>query len=71
VARDGQQPSRNRRTPLEGGSFAPDIEEDIAQEVVGEGFIAHQTQQPAVDRQAMPRKQRSHGKLIAVCDPSD
>ena len=48
-----------------------DGEENVAHEVVGEGFVIHQPPQPAVNRQTMPPKEGSHGKLIAVGDPPD
>src|SRR5260370_21158123 len=71
VAGDGQQPSRNRGASLEQASLAPHVEENVAQEVVGEGFVVHQPPQPAVNRQTMPPKEASHGKLTAVGDPQD
>src|SRR5262249_48992934 len=52
-------------------SLAPDVEEHVAQEVLGQALLARKANEPAIDRGAMPRKQRAHGNLIGIRDPSD
>jgi hypothetical protein len=42
----------------------PHIEEHVAQEILGDSFIADEAQKPAVDGGAMPGKQRLHRQPI-------
>src|SRR5262249_46801030 len=71
VPRDGQQPGRNRRAPFERTRLAPDVQEHVAQEVLGQALIAHKANEPAIDRDPMPGKQHAHGTLIGIGDTSD
>jgi hypothetical protein len=51
--------------------LAPDVEKHVAQEVFGQGLVAYEAQQPAVQRNPMAHKKGLQGELIAGCDPPD
>ena len=51
--------------------MAPDVEKHVAQEVFGQGLVAYEAQQPALQRNSMAHKKGLHGELIAACDPPD
>jgi hypothetical protein len=53
------------------GGLAPDVEEHVAQEIFRQGLVAHDAQQPAIERHPMAGEQREHGELVAVGDPAD
>jgi hypothetical protein len=48
--------------------LAPDVQKHVAQEVFRQGLVARETQEPAMQRNSMPAKKRSHGELIAASD---
>src|SRR5258708_39521533 len=54
VAGGGQQPRRNPGAALERARPSPHVEEKVAQEGVGEGFVVHQPPPPAGNRQTSP-----------------
>jgi hypothetical protein len=49
----------------------PHVQKNVAQEVFGQGLITHESQEPAIERDAMPAEKRSHRQLVAAGDPSD
>src|SRR5260370_28666642 len=54
VAGDGQQPSRNPGASLERASLAPHLQENSAQEDLGEGLVLPPPPQPPGKHQTMP-----------------
>ena len=69
VPRHGQKPRRYRRTRLEPPGLPPDIQKNVADDVLRHRLVSHQPQNEAVDAQLMSRKQGPHGELIALSDP--
>src|SRR5215472_9580886 len=59
-----------RRARLERGGMAPYVEKHFTQEVLGQGFIVYETQQPPINPHPMPCEERSHSRLVACSDPS-
>src|SRR5262249_20921596 len=70
VARNREQPRRQRRGRLERGGMAPYVEKHFTQEVLGQGFIVYETQQPPINPHPIPCEERSHSRLVACSDPS-
>src|SRR6266481_6762749 len=70
VACNREQPRRERRARLERGSVAPYVEKHFTQEVLGQGFIDYETQQPPINLHPIPCEERSHSRLVACSDPS-
>jgi hypothetical protein len=65
------QPCRDRRAPLESGGVPPHVEKHFTQEVLGQGIIVYEPQQPPIQRHPIPCEERSHSGLVACSDPSD
>ena len=55
-AGDREQPSRNGGTAFKAASLLPYIEEHVAQQVLGHGFVAYEPEQPTIDVGPMPGK---------------
>src|SRR2546429_4348646 len=66
VACNREQPRRERRARLERGSVAPYVEKHFTQEVLGQGFIDYETQQPPINLHPIPCEERSHSRLVAL-----
>src|SRR5262245_63298120 len=50
--------------------MAPYVEKHFTQEVLGQGFIVYETQQPPINPHPIPCEERSHSRLVACSDPS-
>src|SRR5262249_51851252 len=50
--------------------MAPYVEKHFPQEVLGQGFIVYDTQQPPINPHPIPCEERSHSRLVACSDPS-
>src|SRR5262249_5962382 len=70
VACNREQQRRGRRARLERGGVPPHVEKHFIQEVLGQGFIVYEAQQPPIQRHPIPCEERSHSRLVACSDPS-
>src|SRR5262249_52189054 len=71
VACNREQPRRDRRARLERGSLPPHVEKQFTQEVLGQGPVVYEAQQPPIQRHPIPCEEHSHSRLVACGDPSD
>jgi hypothetical protein len=71
VARDGQHPRGNPRLRLETLGPAPHIEENLADEILGQRAVVGETQDKAVNAHIVPRVKRLHRAPIARGDGAD
>src|SRR5215831_6974747 len=71
VARDGQEPCGNLRLLLKPTGSTPHIDEDLADEVLGQGTVVGEAQDKAVDSHAMPYVEHVHRVPVAASDGTD
>jgi hypothetical protein len=67
-ARNRQEPSRNLRTTFEPIGLAPDVDEDLANEVLGSASVGDQSGDEVIKPYIVPGVQGPHGGLVASCD---
>src|SRR5262249_41633990 len=65
VACDREHPSRDLRFALETAGSAPDLEKDLAHDILAQRGIPGDAQDEAVDARAMPREQLFERLLVA------
>src|SRR5262249_16312545 len=66
VASDGQQPRCDLAPPLEAPGLAPDVEEHLAERVLGQTFIPRKPMDKAVDLVTLPNKEDLHREFVAT-----
>src|SRR5262245_27593904 len=71
VACNREQPRRDRRARLERGGVPPHVDKHFTQEVLGQGPIVYEAQQPPIQHHPIPYEERSHSRLVACGDPCD
>src|SRR6516165_1032355 len=71
VSRNREQPSRNLRLRFESLGLAPDVQEHLADEVLGQPLIPGQAEDEAVHAHIVASVEYLHCALVAVGDQAD
>src|SRR5258707_6449484 len=70
-SRNSQEPGRNGGSAFEFASLAPQIEENLADEIFRNLFIPHEPKPETKHPDMVPSVQHLHGEAVALSDPSD
>ena len=70
-SRNRQQPGGNGRSAFELARLTPHIEENLADKVFSDLFVAHEPQPETKHPDMVPSVQHLHGEPVALGDPSD
>jgi hypothetical protein len=66
IAGNRQKPRGNLGSGLELGSLTPNVQEHLANEILGSRLVGDEAQQEAVDAHIVPSEQNPHGMPVAA-----